>query len=220
MQGFRGGSEATDKQALPQGRKCRENNTPQALAASSRAHTSLEEKPWSPHFTGRENWAIKDWYRASLVGSVVKNAPANSGDTGSLPGPGRSHRPWNKRRACALAAGTRTSGACAPWSPSSEMRSPRREQPEPRDRGAAPAHSDHRGASQRLARSTARTSSRENKELMSWKRRALDFNPAGGFWISWTDRQPSLRWHRKVNLNFNILYIITMSSNRYCWCFR
>ena len=55
MQGFRGGSEATDKQALPQGRKCRENNTPQALAASSRAHTSLEEKPWSPHFTGREN---------------------------------------------------------------------------------------------------------------------------------------------------------------------
>ena len=26
-------------------------------------------------------------------GTVVKNLPANSGDTGSSPGPGRSHRP-------------------------------------------------------------------------------------------------------------------------------
>ena len=27
-------------------------------------------------------------------GTVVKNLPANAGDTGSSPGPGRSHMPW------------------------------------------------------------------------------------------------------------------------------
>lgn len=27
--------------------------------------------------------------------SVVKNLPANEGDTGLIPGPGRSHMPWN-----------------------------------------------------------------------------------------------------------------------------
>ena len=29
------------------------------------------------------------------VGSVVKNLPANAGDTGSIPGLGRSHMPWS-----------------------------------------------------------------------------------------------------------------------------
>ena len=28
-------------------------------------------------------------------GPVVKNLPANAGDTGSSPGPGRSHMPWS-----------------------------------------------------------------------------------------------------------------------------
>ena len=28
-------------------------------------------------------------------GTVVKNLPANGGDTGSSPGPGRSHTPWS-----------------------------------------------------------------------------------------------------------------------------
>ena len=28
-------------------------------------------------------------------GTVVKNLPANAGDTGSIPGPGRSHMPWS-----------------------------------------------------------------------------------------------------------------------------
>ena len=28
-------------------------------------------------------------------GTVVKNPPANAGDTGSSPGPGRSHTPWS-----------------------------------------------------------------------------------------------------------------------------
>ena len=27
--------------------------------------------------------------------AVVKNPPANAGDTGSSPGPGRSHMPWS-----------------------------------------------------------------------------------------------------------------------------
>ena len=28
------------------------------------------------------------------IGAVVKNPPANAGDMGSSPGPGRSHMPW------------------------------------------------------------------------------------------------------------------------------
>ena len=28
-------------------------------------------------------------------GTVVKNPPANARDTGSIPGPGRSHMPWS-----------------------------------------------------------------------------------------------------------------------------
>ena len=28
-------------------------------------------------------------------GAVVKNPPASAGDTGSSPGPGRSHMPWS-----------------------------------------------------------------------------------------------------------------------------
>ena len=28
-------------------------------------------------------------------GSVVKNPPANAGDMGSIPGPGRLHMPWS-----------------------------------------------------------------------------------------------------------------------------
>ena len=28
-------------------------------------------------------------------GAVVKNLPANAGDTGSIPGPGRSYMPWS-----------------------------------------------------------------------------------------------------------------------------
>ena len=28
-------------------------------------------------------------------GTVVKNPPANAGDMGSIPGPGKSHMPWS-----------------------------------------------------------------------------------------------------------------------------
>ena len=34
-----------------------------------------------------------DGYRGSPGGAVVKNPPANAGDTGLSPGPGRSHMP-------------------------------------------------------------------------------------------------------------------------------
>ena len=34
----------------------------------------------------------KEW-RDFPGGAVVKNLPANAGDTGSIPGPGRSHMP-------------------------------------------------------------------------------------------------------------------------------
>ena len=34
----------------------------------------------------------KEYYRDFLGGPVVKNPPANAGDRGSIPGPGRSYR--------------------------------------------------------------------------------------------------------------------------------
>ena len=36
----------------------------------------------------RENWDFPG-------GTVVKDPPANAGDMGSSPGPGRSHMPWS-----------------------------------------------------------------------------------------------------------------------------
>ena len=56
-------------------------------------------------FKGR-NFQLRIFYLARLLlrikrerdfpgGAVVKNLPANAGDTGSSPGPGRSHVPWS-----------------------------------------------------------------------------------------------------------------------------
>ena len=39
------------------------------------------------------NWGLKNQYRGFSGGTVLKNPPANAGDTGSSPGPGRSHMP-------------------------------------------------------------------------------------------------------------------------------
>ena len=66
-----------------------------------------------------------NWLRKSLGdfpgGAVVKNPPANAGDTGSSPGPGRSHMPRsNWARApqllslCATTTEARMPRACAP----------------------------------------------------------------------------------------------------------
>ena len=41
--------------------------------------------------TGNKAIVIRDF----LGGAVVKNPPANAGDTGSSPGPGRSHMLWS-----------------------------------------------------------------------------------------------------------------------------
>ena len=38
---------------------------------------------------------LKHRFEDFLGGAVVKNPPANAGDTGSNPGPGRSHMPWS-----------------------------------------------------------------------------------------------------------------------------
>ena len=37
----------------------------------------------------------KEQARGFPGGTVVENLPANAGDTGSNPGPGRSHMPWS-----------------------------------------------------------------------------------------------------------------------------
>ena len=37
--------------------------------------------------------SYKELTRGFPDGTVVKNPPANAGDTGSIPGPGRSHMP-------------------------------------------------------------------------------------------------------------------------------
>ena len=50
--------------------------------------------PWvwrSPSYVDQKKWVLKDF----PGGSVVKNPPANAGDTGSGPSPGRSHMPWS-----------------------------------------------------------------------------------------------------------------------------
>ena len=38
---------------------------------------------------------VKKEIRDFPGGTVVKNPPTNAGDTGSSPGPGRSHMPWS-----------------------------------------------------------------------------------------------------------------------------
>ena len=37
----------------------------------------------------------KNFFRDFPGGAVVKNPPANAGDMGSIPGPGRSHMLWS-----------------------------------------------------------------------------------------------------------------------------
>ena len=43
----------------------------------------------------RKKAATKDHTLGFPGGTVVKNPPANAGDTGSNPGLGRSHMPWS-----------------------------------------------------------------------------------------------------------------------------
>ena len=49
-------------------------------------------------------------------GTVVKNLPANAGDTGSIPGPGRSHMLWSNytHEPQLLSPRATTTEACVP----------------------------------------------------------------------------------------------------------
>ena len=44
---------------------------------------------------GGQNLVVSVKFRDFSGDSVVKNPPANAGDTGLIPGPGRFHMPWN-----------------------------------------------------------------------------------------------------------------------------
>ena len=63
-------------------------------------------------------------------GAVVKNPPANAGDMGSSPGPGRSHMPQSKKPmrhnywACPLEPTSHNYWVCAP-----RARAPQQEKP-------------------------------------------------------------------------------------------
>ena len=62
-----------------------------------------------PKCPSTDEWIKKMWYTHTMKyysvlkkdilgfpgGAVVKNPPANAGDTGSSPSPGRSHMPWS-----------------------------------------------------------------------------------------------------------------------------
>ena len=40
---------------------------------------------------------LKSRNKDFLGGTLVKNLPANAGDMGSIPGPGKSHQPWSNK---------------------------------------------------------------------------------------------------------------------------
>ena len=60
-------------------------HTPCALGTSSTKHRHLISPPIA-YFKNIFSWDFPG-------GTVVKNPPANAGDTDSIPGPGRSHMP-------------------------------------------------------------------------------------------------------------------------------
>ena len=56
----------------------------------------------------------KNIYKGGFLGgSLVKNPPANAGDTCLIPGPGRSHMPWSKQSPWTTTAPE--SGSCNHW---------------------------------------------------------------------------------------------------------
>ena len=53
----------------------------------------LEVVPMKEDLLTKQSSRIKTNCRDFPGGAVVKNPPAKAGDTGSIPGPGRSHMP-------------------------------------------------------------------------------------------------------------------------------
>ena len=77
---------------------------------------------------------IKGNLRGFPGGAVVKNPPANAGDMGSSPGPGRSHMPQSNK-ACAPQLLSLSSRACDPQllslhAATTETRAPRAHGPQ------------------------------------------------------------------------------------------
>ena len=73
---------------------------PLSLSCSvSRPLLTLHSVPWKPPFQtltlSRAKGVKNPQNRGFPGGTVVENPPANAGDTGSIPGPGRSHIPWS-----------------------------------------------------------------------------------------------------------------------------
>ena len=62
----------------------------QDLRVQGGTHKYLQLRAKQLHFSYK-----KPYLRDFPGGTVVKNPPANAGDTGSSPGPGRSHMPWS-----------------------------------------------------------------------------------------------------------------------------
>ena len=59
--------------------------------SSAKNIDSMREMP--NHFVTFKLFSAQELYQGLPGGTVVKNPPANAGDTGSSPGPGRSHMP-------------------------------------------------------------------------------------------------------------------------------
>ena len=57
------------------------------------ANQNYKEVPLHTDQSGHHQKVYEE--QGFLGGAVVKNLPANAGDTGSSPGPGRSHTPQN-----------------------------------------------------------------------------------------------------------------------------
>ena len=99
---------------------------------------------------------------------MVKNSPANAGGRGSIPGPGRSHRPWNNEARTTNTEPVLGVGDTHFWSPRAlapELRDekPRREKPELRDCRVAPARGDQRKTRTATRTQHSQRSSRENR---------------------------------------------------------
>ena len=74
-----------------------QGQNPEEPASKRRQGPKDTTEPWNQH-TPVANLTIRTFKKANRVflgGTVVKNPAANAGDTGSSPGPGRSHMPWS-----------------------------------------------------------------------------------------------------------------------------
>ena len=53
------------------------------------------ERNWQPRIVNAAKISFKNEGEDFPGGAAVENLPANAGDTGSIPGPGRSHILWS-----------------------------------------------------------------------------------------------------------------------------